>query len=205
MRRQSQVRFGGRRRGDHRPKDRHRRLAADPARRPAAESVHVVARLITEQPRGRRPGRRARSGSSDRGRPRPRRLKPEAAGASSCRFVAGAGRCRRRLIPGGDFSLSSRRGSRGWRLTVERRQLAFEDATTAQSACRGSRHLECSRATRRLQRRATVLILYRSGRRPGLAATHDGAGVTSEAIVRGAGVCDGLRVSPLALPVERDD
>ena len=28
----SQVRFGGQRRGDHRPKGRHRRLAADPAR-----------------------------------------------------------------------------------------------------------------------------------------------------------------------------
>jgi hypothetical protein len=32
MRWKSQVRFGGRRRGDHRPKSRHRRLAADPAR-----------------------------------------------------------------------------------------------------------------------------------------------------------------------------
>jgi hypothetical protein len=31
MRGNSHVRFGGRRRGDHRPKGRHRRLAADPA------------------------------------------------------------------------------------------------------------------------------------------------------------------------------
>jgi len=31
MRWKSQVRFGGRRRGDHRPQSRHRRLAADPA------------------------------------------------------------------------------------------------------------------------------------------------------------------------------
>jgi hypothetical protein len=34
MRWKSQVRFGGRRRGDHRPQGRHRRLAADPTRRP---------------------------------------------------------------------------------------------------------------------------------------------------------------------------
>jgi len=33
MRWKSQVRFGGRRRGDHQPKGRHRRLAADPALR----------------------------------------------------------------------------------------------------------------------------------------------------------------------------
>jgi hypothetical protein len=32
MRRNSQVQFGGQRRGDRRPKGRHRRLAADPAR-----------------------------------------------------------------------------------------------------------------------------------------------------------------------------
>jgi hypothetical protein len=34
MRGDSHVRFGGRRRGDHRPQGRHWRLAADPARRP---------------------------------------------------------------------------------------------------------------------------------------------------------------------------
>jgi hypothetical protein len=40
MRRNSQVRFGGQRRGDHRPKGRHRRLAADPARARAV-SAHA--------------------------------------------------------------------------------------------------------------------------------------------------------------------
>ena len=39
MRGNSHVRFGGRRRGNHRPKGRHRRLAADPA--PAIGPDHV--------------------------------------------------------------------------------------------------------------------------------------------------------------------
>ncbi len=45
MRWKSQVRFGGRRRGDHRPKDRHRRLAADPARprHPSDVCIQVIA------------------------------------------------------------------------------------------------------------------------------------------------------------------
>lgn len=56
MRGDSQVRFGGRRRGDHRLKSQHRRLAADPASlsrratrslRGRSDSQQIVARLIT--------------------------------------------------------------------------------------------------------------------------------------------------------------
>jgi len=42
MRGNSHVRFGGRRRGDHRPKGRHRRLAADPAPAPSRCAAAVT-------------------------------------------------------------------------------------------------------------------------------------------------------------------
>jgi len=53
-----------------------------------------MARLVTEQPRGRRPVRHGRPRSRARSRLLPRRFEPEAAGASSSPFVAVSGRPR---------------------------------------------------------------------------------------------------------------
>jgi hypothetical protein len=56
------------------------------------QSIHVVARLITEQQRDRRPARHARSRSRARARRPIRRVEAEAADLSRSRFVAGAAR-----------------------------------------------------------------------------------------------------------------
>jgi hypothetical protein len=58
MRWESHVRFGGRRRGDHRPQGRHRRLAADPTRR--ASRSPARGRLLVLSGRLGRGQRRAR-------------------------------------------------------------------------------------------------------------------------------------------------
>jgi hypothetical protein len=70
----SQVRFGGQRRGNHRPKDRHRRLAADPAQAIAAPAstwwvlrANIVSSLSRTLPIARLcllPGRVVASGSA---------------------------------------------------------------------------------------------------------------------------------------------
>ena len=88
MRRNSQVRFGGRRRGDHRPKGRHRRLAADPARyRRPGHPLRGSFGSKSSSAVGDLPATRSRSGTQ--GRVLLPRVPAEAAGASRSAPVAG--------------------------------------------------------------------------------------------------------------------